>query len=353
MPSTTSDGSRPRDDAAGPVIDCHAHTVPSALLDLLTDRPDGLHGFRARRSERGWLVDVPGGAQPLLVNPKMTEPDLRHKWCADQGVATQVLSPWMDVQATGAMTPSESRDWSRRLNASMLELVRSEGTDRPILATVSVHDPEAAAADLADAVLVDGFDGLILSTDPHGHDDIGSAALDAVWSAAEELGVPVMLHPPTDGPSSRLPSIGGFGNVYGRLVDTTLAASRVILSGVIDRHPKLSIVLVHGGGFLPFQANRFDGGHALPPLNGHRMERESPSAYLRDFHYDTVALSAAAISLLEDVVGSSRLVFGSDYPFPLGGADPVSPVRAGLAPENVGAVLGGNARALFDRSVHA
>jgi aminocarboxymuconate-semialdehyde decarboxylase len=334
------------------VVDCHAHTVPRALLEMLSGNQGGLHGFGARRSEHGWVLDVPGNPDPVVLNPRMSEPDRRHAWCTDLDVTAQVLSPWMDIQATGAMNAADARDWSRRLNDYMLALVRSEGSDSPALATIAVHRPEVAAEDLSHAVLVDGFDGLILSTDPHGHDHVGVAELEPVWSAAEELGVPVMLHPPTDGPSSRLPSIGVFGNVYGRLVDTTLAASRLILSGVLDRHPRLSIVLVHGGGFLPFQANRFDGGHRLPPLNGHRLERESPSAYLKDFYFDTVALSAASIGYLENMVGYSRLLFGSDYPFPLGGADPVEPVRAGLRPEAVDSVLGGNARALFDRSVH-
>ena len=283
----------------------------------------------------------------------MVEVETRQDWCRRHGIAVQVLSPWMDIQPTHAMSAADSRDWARRLNASMADLVRSEGPQGPLLATVAVHDPDLAAEDLRRAVVEENFDGLILSTDPPGQSDLAAAELEPLWAAAAELGVPVMLHPPTDGPSSRLPSIGGFGNVYGRAIDTTLAASRLLLAGVLDRHPGLQLILVHGGGFLPYQLDRFDGGHRLPPLNQHALDRETPSAYLQDLYFDTVAMSRHAIGLLDEVVGSSRLLFGSDYPFPLGGAEPARPVREAFGPgEERDAVLGNNAAALFSVGAH-
>jgi len=335
-----------------PVVDCHAHTVPEDLLEEISKRADGIQGFTVRRTDGAWLVEPPGGAAPLQVNAKMVDAELRQKWCADQDVSIQVMSPWMDIQPTDEMSPTEARDWARRLNAAMLALADEGPPKQPVLATVATHAPETAAEDLREAVLEDGMNGLLLNTDPPGQPDLAAPDLEPVWAAAEDLGVPVMLHPPTDGPSSRLPGIDGFGNVFGRLIDTTLAASRLILSGVLDRHPRLALVLVHGGGFLPFQSQRFDGGYRLPPLAASELERETPSAYLQDLYFDTVALSPASIRFLSDVVGSTRILFGSDYPFTLGGPTPVRAVHdADL--DDVDAVLGGNARSLFTRSVHA
>jgi aminocarboxymuconate-semialdehyde decarboxylase len=332
------------------VIDCHAHTVPAALLDDLSSRADGIHGFTARRADDGWLVQQPGEADPLQLSVKMVDAELRDKWRADQDVSAQVMSPWMDIQPTAAMRPAEARDWARRLNAAMVELAADE--DQPVLATVAAHEPDAAAEDLREAVQANGMNGLLLNTDPPGQPNLGAPDLEPLWAAAEDLGVPVMVHPPTDGPSARLPGIDGFGNVFGRLIDSTLAVSRLILSGVLDRHPRLVLVLVHGGGFLPFQSQRFDGGHRLPPLAASELERETPSAYLEDLYYDTVAMSSPSIRFLSDVVGSSRLLFGSDYPFTLGGPTPVRAVHdADL--DDVDAVLGENAHSLFTRSVHA
>ena len=335
-----------------PVVDCHAHTVPVGLLGEISNRADGIQGFTARRTDGEWLVEPPGGAAPLQLHAKMVDAELRQKWCADQDVSVQVLSPWMDIQPTDAMSPTEARDWARRLNAAMLELADEGPLKQPVLATVATHAPETAAEDLRDAVQENGMNGLLLNTNPPGQPDLAASDLEPLWAAAEDLAVPVMLHPPTDGPSSRLPGIDGFGNVFGRLVDTTMAASRLILSGVLDRYPRLALILVHGGGFLPFQSQRLDGGHRLPPLAASELERETPSAYLQDLYFDTVALSSASIRLLTDVVGTPRILFGSDYPFTLGGPTPVRAVHdAGL--DDVDAVLGGNAHSLFTRSVHA
>ena len=135
-------------------------------------------------------------------------------------------------------------------------------------------------------------------------------------------------------------------------MDTTFAVTRLLLSGVLDRHPALRLVLVHGGGFLPYQSLRLDGGHRADALAGFRIEREHPSDYLRDLYFDTVAMSAPAIGFLAATAGSGHVLLGSDHPFPLGDRTPAATVRAaGLDPAATGAVLGGNATAVFGLDV--
>jgi aminocarboxymuconate-semialdehyde decarboxylase len=333
-------------------MDCHAHAVPAGLLQRLAGLR-AAHGFAARHTDDGWLVERPGADGPLAINQKMVDADGRREWCADRDISVQVLSAWMDIHPTAAMPAGAARDWARELNHAMLDLASAGNSGRaPVLASLTVHDPDQAAEDLR-AAIETGMSGAILSTNPTGVADLAAPELEPLWAAAEDLDVPVMLHPPTDGPSSRLDGIDGYGNVYGRLIDSTLAVSRLILSGVLDRHPQLRLVLVHGGGFLPFQVNRFDGGHRLPGLNQKRLDREHPSQYLKDLYFDTVALSAESIRFLDSVVGSSRILLGSDYPFPLGGADPVRAVRAsGLGENAVRSILGANASALFSGGVH-
>ena len=338
----------------GPVIDCHAHAVPSALLEDLCARPDGIHGFAAQPTDQGWLVTVPGSAAPRLVRPKMAATDLRSRWLDEQGISSQVLSPWMDIQPTAAMAPQAARDWARRLNAAMLEEANRGPRRSPVLATVALHDSDQAAADLVAAIQDDGMAGLLLNTNPPGRDGLHDPALKPIWEAAAGMGVPVVLHPPTDGPSRALPGSEQFGNTYCRLVDTTFAVAKLILSGVLDRHPMLALVVVHGGGFLPYQSARLDGGHRADALAGYSLERGLPSAYLSDLYYDTVAMSAPAIRFLVETVGAARVLLGSDYPFPLGDPTPPRTVRAAALPTaDTRAVLGGNAAALLARAVHA
>jgi aminocarboxymuconate-semialdehyde decarboxylase len=114
---------------------------------------------------------------------------------------------------------------------------------------------------------------------------------------------------------------------------------------------------VHGGGFLPYQSTRLDGGHRADALSGYRIARDRPSDYLTDLFFDTVALRPESVRFLADVAGADNVLLGSDYPFPLGDPDPAGTVRsAGLGGAATAAVLGGNASRLFPaaaRSTHA
>jgi aminocarboxymuconate-semialdehyde decarboxylase len=117
---------------------------------------------------------------------------------------------------------------------------------------------------------------------------------------------------------------------------------------VLDRHPGLLLVVVHGGGFLPYQSMRLDGGHRADALAHYAIERDRPSDYIAELYFDTVALKPASVRFLAETVGAGHVLLGSDYPFPLGDQTPVATVRAaGLGEAETAAVLGGNAARLF------
>jgi aminocarboxymuconate-semialdehyde decarboxylase len=338
----------PGNPPATPVIDSHVHALPAALLDAVTEREiDGVH---AVRTDGGWQVTMPGAAAAKLVKPLMADAGARAAWGERQGIDAQLLSPWLDAQPTAAMPDAEARDWARRLNASLVEAAGDVGA----LATVAITDH--AAGDLVRAVVDAGARGLILSTNPARVTGLADPALEPLWEAAAGLDVPVVLHPPTDGPARVLPDSALFGNTYCRLVDTTFAVTALLLSGVLDRHPSLRLVVVHGGGFLPYQSLRLDGGHRADALSSYEIERERPSDYLTDLYFDTVAMTPASIRFLADSVGADHVLLGSDYPFPLGDRTPVASVRdARLSLADTAAVLGGTADRLFrkaTRSVH-
>jgi aminocarboxymuconate-semialdehyde decarboxylase len=315
------------------VIDAHAHVVPLSLLEELP---------QARRTERGWVVAMPGAGETRPIGARMIDPAPRREWMAEQGVTQQILSPWMDIQSDG------TRDWVRRLNDAMARTAGELGT--VALASVDTTDGDRAADDLATVWAQPEMAGLILSTNPATGPALHEAGLDPLWTAAEERGIPVVLHPPTCGPSGALPTLGSMGNVHGRLVDNTLAVTELILHGLLDRHPGLRLVLVHGGGFLPYQAARLDGGYRTKESFAGPLDRGRPSAYLPDLYYDTVALSAPAISFLTSIAEPGHVLLGSDYPFALGDPQPVRTVgEAGLDAGTVDAILHANTTALFGR----
>jgi aminocarboxymuconate-semialdehyde decarboxylase len=331
------------------VIDCHAHAVPIGLLEQLSDGA-GREGVTAHQVEGGWQVAIPG-QDARLVRPKMFRGELRSAWCDEQGVDRQLLLPWVDLQPTAAMDGAAAREWARRINAALLKEITTAGGDAPVLATVALNDGDEAAEDLVSAVRGEGLAGLIMSTNPVHCTDLTDRRLDPLWASAAELGVPVLLHPSSDGPARELPGSEKFGNAYCRLVDTSFAVAKLILSGVLDRHPHLRLVTVHGGGFLPYQGLRLDGAHRADALASYELERGTPSAYFGDLYYDTVAMTPAAIRFLVETVGAGQVMLGSDYPFPIGDPTPVNTVRsAGLADDDTTAVLGGNATDLLTGS---
>jgi aminocarboxymuconate-semialdehyde decarboxylase len=335
------------------VTDAHAHVVPPTLLAELERAPEGDGGFRATRTDQGWTVTVPGVGTTRPIGARMTEPGARRTWMSGTGVTRQVLSPWMDIQF-GGQEPRAARDWATRLNDAMCQTVRDLNDETPgsavALASVSVDDGDLAAKDLDDALTRPELVGLVVSTNPVNDVTLHDPGLEPLWTVAAQRGVPVVLHPPTCGPSGALSTLGTMGNVYGRLVDNTLAVTELILHGLLDRHPGLRLVLVHGGGFLPFAAGRLDGGHRTGEAHAGDLLRESPSAYLPDLYFDTVTLTSAAISFLVGVAGADHVLLGSDYPFALGDPAPVRTVRdTGLADDDIDAILHGNADTLFRR----
>jgi aminocarboxymuconate-semialdehyde decarboxylase len=328
------------------VTDVHAHVVPPTLLAGLAKSPAA--GFSATSTDNGWTVSVPGVGETRPIGARMTEPVARRKWLAGTGVTRQVLSPWMDIQFGNGMTAQDARSWSYRLNDALCETVADAGGDAIGLATVALGEGDQAAEDLRAALARPELAGLVLNTNPVDGIVLHDPGLEPLWSAAEESGAPILLHPPTCGPSGDLTTLGSMGNVYGRLVDNTLAVTELILHGLLDRHPGLRLVLVHGGGFLPYAATRLDGGYRTQEAYAGALERERPSAYLPDFYFDTVTLSSDAISFLAGVATPGHVLLGSDYPFALGDPAPVDTVRAaGLADADTDAILGGNAATLF------
>jgi aminocarboxymuconate-semialdehyde decarboxylase len=243
---------------------------------------------------------------------------------------------WLDAAAAG--------DFCRQANDSLSNLVaasdRLEG-----VAVVPLQDPEAAAMELRRAVGDLGLRGAEIGTTME-KVPLDDLRFDPFFAAAAELDVPVILHPYYVGTRANLADFY-MTNLTGNPLETCIAASRLILSGFLDRHPRLKIVLVHAGGFMPFQIGRLDHGFRVRPESKAAITA-APSTYLRRFWYDTITHAATPLKFLVDLVGADRVVFGTDLPFDM--AD----VRfthyfaeARLEPSTLDAITRANARSLF------
>ncbi len=321
------------------IIDVHAHHVPRRFLEAL-EREPALYGVGVDRQADGRIrLLFPGDTYTRPILPGLIDLERRVKEMDAAGVEHQVLASWMD--ATGyALPPEQGARWSRRFNETLAEALREPGARGRFsgLATVPLQDGRRAAAELEHAVRDLGLRGVQIGTNVLGR-NLDVAGLDPFWEAATALRVPVLLHPWHTAGEERMERYNMI-RLVGYPADTTLAAGSIIFGGIADRFPGLAVLLVHAGGFYPYQAGRFQRAWTLLP-----EPRASRSAidHLRWFHYDTITHLPHALRYLADLVGPGRIVLGSDAPFDVGDPAPVASVRsAGLGPDAERQILEAN-----------
>lgn len=176
--------------------------------------------------------------------------------------------------------------------------------------------------------------------------EISDPALDPVWAGLARLGAALVIHPLGFSHGQRL---GPFFmvNTVGQPLEEIIAINHLIFGGILDRHPDLRVLVVHGGGYFPGYAGRMDHAWAARP-ELRRLTPEPPSAYLRRMWYDTCVFDTGTLARLVDAVGADRVMLGSDWPFDMGDADPVGLVRQTVTDEATrGQILSGTARAFF------
>jgi aminocarboxymuconate-semialdehyde decarboxylase len=166
-----------------------------------------------------------------------------------------------------------------------------------------------------------------------------------VLRAAARLGVPLILHPSYVGAKEGLADFY-LTNLVGNPLATTVCAARLIFSGTLDEVTDLRLVLMHGGGYLPYQIGRLDHGYRVRPES--RGCRAAPSEYLSRFWFDTVTHAAAPLRFLVGQVGAEHVVYGTDYPFDMAAGRLSDQAEgAGLDASSLAAVAGLSADALF------
>jgi aminocarboxymuconate-semialdehyde decarboxylase len=315
--------------------------IPPALVASMRagDAPDDIR--IETHDSRPWVVHRQGYRYPLLdafhdVQARLDAMDAT-------GVDLAVLSSpptlflyWIDA-------PS-AVDAARVINDAISAMAAQAPTRFDAVATLPLQDPDAAATELRRCVRQLGMRGAQLG--PHAEGvPLDGVALRPVLEAAVDLGVPLIVHPYYVGSS---PGLDDFylTNLQGNPWQTAVCASRLILSGTLDALPSLDVVLVHGGGHLPYQIGRLDHGHKVRPEA--KTPARPPSAYLRRFHYDTLTHRPESTRWLIDQVGADRVLYGTDTPFDMGGG-PLRDQLAGVAvsDEALAGVAHQNAERLF------
>ena len=293
------------------IVDCHAHVI--------------VPGLGAEVAWRDGVQVVRRGGREIRSAPREFSDLGRILEEQDRaGVDVVVLCPWVDLCGVEVERQNEA-------------LAALAGPRVRVLGTVDPARPDQ----LVELMLDGRFGGVEIPAAPDGV-YLGDARFRDFWAAAEETGALVFVHPSSRG--FALPAMDEhyLWNTVGNPVETAFTAAHMLAAGVLDEHPRLRVLLAHGGGALPALRGRLAREQEIHPPG------RDVAAALRRFNVDTVVHDADVLRGLVDFFGVASVLLGSDYPFDMGTERPVEIVRAlGLAPEDEAAILGGNALRLL------
>jgi aminocarboxymuconate-semialdehyde decarboxylase len=234
---------------------------------------------------------------------------------------------------------------AQMINDGMAEFVAGKPDRFVALGTVPMPDGNEAAKELERCMNVLKFKGVQILTNVAGK-ELSDPAFAPFWKKAEELGALVLLHPNGFTEASRLTRYY-FNNIIGNPFETTLALHYLIFDGVLERHPNLKILAVHGGGYLGAYSGRID--HAWGARSDCQAKLpKPPTHYLKKIYFDTVVFTPHQLRALIDTFGADHVVMGTDYPYDMAEYEPVEHiVSAGLDASTVANVAGLNAKKLL------
>jgi aminocarboxymuconate-semialdehyde decarboxylase len=271
----------------------------------------------------------------------------RHKWMDEQRIDHQIVGTWPDIFGYG-LARERCVAWHRMLNDTLAEWVADTSGRFSWISSVPLTDTDAATQELQRTVDA-GAVGVIISSNVE-NVNLGELPLDPFWQKVEELAVPVLIHPVNVSPAPRTTKFA-LAQIALYPYDTTLGVGSLLMSGVMDRFPKLKLLWSHGGGTYPYLAGRFDVMHARMDRAGQgNVAAKPPSAYARQMAYDSIVHAPKALRFLIDITGIDNVLLGTDYSFPPADMEPLALLRsAALSKAEIEAIAEINPRRLFSR----
>jgi aminocarboxymuconate-semialdehyde decarboxylase len=329
--------------AAGvPAVDVHCHYFPEAYLNIFNE--DGkAFGAEYRMTDQGFYYKTPN--TPATAGPMATKFTNLKERIADmdqQGVAIQAVSLTAPMVYWGnaELDHKLARAWNDAASAAHV----AHPTRLVAFCTLPMLYPDRAIDELNRASKLPGIRGVYMGTNIN-NNDLSDPLFEPIWTRIEELDLPVFLHP--------LQTVGGdrmrkyyLSNLLGNPIDSAIAACHLIFGGVLDRHPKLSFGLPHGGGALLILIGRIDHGWKVRPET--KQLPKAPSTYLDRFFYDTIVHSKQIMEFVINEVGAERIMIGSDFCFDMGYDRPIQFLeQINLTSAQRRMILGGTAAKLL------
>jgi len=324
------------------ILDSHFHWWPRSIFEALCKREgypraesNGKNGYTYWRQE--------GGVARFNLGEEWFDLDRQMAHMDGLGYEVDVVASIGPFSLHFSDLPvEEGREAAMLWNEEMAGAQRRYPGRLWATAAVPLRDTQVAIEVVDHAINKLGLCGVNLPGSVGSLDRIDAERLEPFYAHIEKLGVPLLLHP-TD---SIFPEIldGYDGALYlslGRVIDVSVSACRLVLSGIMERHPDLNIIMSHTGGALPYQAGRMDKNAKKARLP------KPPSTYIKRMYTDTVSPHEMGIRYAIEFYGADHVMYGSDYPC----WDPATALQlfeeVGVSKEDQDKIFYGNARRLF------
>jgi aminocarboxymuconate-semialdehyde decarboxylase len=289
-------------------IDVHTHFVPRTL--------PAAHG----RDPRWPSIELKGtdeaavmiGDQPFrAIDSRSWDAARRLADMDEDGIATQVVSPMPELLSYW-FSSHDADDFSESVNEALAALCATSPTRFLGVGMVPLQDPALAAKRL-DRIGAFGLRGVEIGTHINGI-QLGDARFYEFYAALQDRNLSLLVHPLHPAGLDRMAGPAPLAAVAAFPLETAFAATALLTHGILERFPKLRIMLSHGGGALPWILPRLSATRALDPALKNLFQSE-PRETARRFFYDTILYDEASLRFLEASVGTDAIVVGSDYPF--------------------------------------
>ncbi len=321
------------------IVDFHNHYYPPEYLDAVKKGPARVRvDYDADGNPR---LHYPGDYNILV--PGHRDLDYREGVLKQHRVDKQVIT--FTTPGVHFEEPATAVQMARHVNDAFAKEVKRR-THFASLATLPLNDPAASVDELERAMTTLSFPGAMVFSNVNGT-ALADAVYEPLWKKANELGAVIYIHPAHPLGVEAMEQYW-LMPLVGFLMDTTLAAAHLVFAGVPERYPRISWVLCHMGGAIPYLAERLDRGYEAFADCRANIGR-APSSYLKEFYFDTVNFDVNAIDLAIKFAGAGHILAGSDYPHQIGSIPKMLDAigRLTISPAQREGILGRNAEQLL------